>query len=140
MTRNQYVLSLARCFITGTRVPGLGEIYCTNVCKCRSYDKGNTGLSEATRRCTPYLGYEIQLLRPKAIVTFGRRAISVVAAITGLNVPTLSMKDLHCRDFMNANTRQRTLVLQHWGRRKGSQYYREIRTAFTRLAGTLESR
>lgn len=125
---------------SGTRFADLEGLYCTNVCKCKSYDKWDTGLSEATGHCAPYLERELQLLQPQAIVTFGRRGIDAVASFTGVEVPPMSMNDLHCREFVSPRTGQKVLVLQHWGRRRGSCYYEEIHAAFARFVETLQDR
>jgi len=49
------------------------EVYITNVVKCRPPDN-RTPLPEEVEKCSPYLVRQIELVRPKVIVTLGKVA------------------------------------------------------------------
>jgi DNA polymerase len=62
-----------------------GDVYITNVVKCRPPDNRTPTLQES-QRCLPYLKRQIELVRPKVIVTLGatplRELLGVQTGIT----------------------------------------------------------
>ncbi len=58
------------------------DVYITNVVKCRP--PGNRDpLEDEIRACLPYLRRQIQILRPRLIVTLGRHAAKTIAMEAG---------------------------------------------------------
>lgn len=65
------------------------DFYITNVVKCRP--PGNRDPEDdEVEACTPYLMRQLQLLRPKVIVTLGRHAGRVVFGVAGLRWTSVS--------------------------------------------------
>jgi DNA polymerase len=65
------------------------EIFITNVLKCRP--PGNRDpRSEEVRACTPYLDSQLEIIRPKFIVTLGRHATSYIFSRIGLEFDSIS--------------------------------------------------
>jgi DNA polymerase len=64
-----------------------GELYITNVIKCRPRDNvlpGKKELRECCFQCIPYLSEEIETVRPKAVVLLGGTALSACTDETGI--------------------------------------------------------
>ena len=57
--------------------------YATNICKCSNYsDKGKGPSESEIKKCLPYLEAEIECIKPKMVITFGKIPFKV---FTGLN-------------------------------------------------------
>jgi DNA polymerase len=58
-------------------------VYITNVVKCRP-PRNRDPLPTEVETCTPYLNRQIQIIRPKIIVTLGRHATSYILSKAGV--------------------------------------------------------
>jgi len=79
------------------RVAGLvrGEVYITNVMKC--FLPENRASEDQIRACTPYLDRQIEVIRPKLIITLGNVAAAYILGKFGLKID--SMERIHGRIF-----------------------------------------
>ncbi len=76
-----------------------GDIYIANLLKCRPPENRDP-LPDEVEACTPFLNRQIQIIRPRLIVTLGRHATSYILSKAGL--PVEGITKLHGRTF---NTR-----------------------------------
>lgn len=60
------------------------DVYVTNVAKCRPPGNRRPDFSEIAR-CYPYLGGEIDVVRPKVIVALGNTALTALTGLTGVS-------------------------------------------------------
>ncbi|RLF17210.1 MAG: uracil-DNA glycosylase [Thermoprotei archaeon] len=65
------------------------EVYITNVVKCRPPGNRDPRPSEITA-CSPYLNFEIKLLKPKLIVTLGRHSTSYILGLANIRASGIS--------------------------------------------------
>ena len=73
-----------------------GEVYITNVVKCRPPENRDPLPSEI-KTCTPYLDRQIRMIEPKFIVTLGRHAASYILPKAGFE--TGSITKIHGRVY-----------------------------------------
>lgn len=73
-----------------------GEVYVTNVVKCRPPENRDPLPSEI-KTCTPYLDRQIKIIEPKFIVTLGRHAASYILPKVGFE--TGSITKIHGRVY-----------------------------------------
>ncbi len=73
-----------------------GEVYITNVVKCRPPENRDPSPSEI-KTCTPYLDRQIRIIEPKFIVTLGRHAASYILPKAGFE--TGSITKIHGRVY-----------------------------------------
>jgi len=73
-----------------------GEVYITNVVKCRPPENRDP-LSSEIETCTPYLDRQIKIIKPKFIVTLGRHAASYILPKVGFE--TGSITRIHGRVY-----------------------------------------
>ena len=66
-----------------------GEVYITNVVKCRPPENRDP-LSSEIKTCTPYLDRQIKIIRPKFIATLGRHAASCILPKAGLETGSIT--------------------------------------------------
>ncbi len=75
------------------------EVYITNIIKC--YLPNNTATQEEIDACTPYLDEQIEIIRPKVIITLGNVATSYIFQKFGLKIQ--SMGKIHGKLFQINN-------------------------------------
>ncbi|MGQ9459685.1 MAG: type-4 uracil-DNA glycosylase [Candidatus Bathyarchaeaceae archaeon] len=73
-----------------------GEVYITNVVKCRPPENRDPLPSEI-ETCTPYLDRQIRIIEPRFIVTLGRHAASHILPKAGFE--TGSITEIHGRVY-----------------------------------------
>jgi len=73
-----------------------GEVYITNVVKCRPTENRDPLPSEI-KTCTPYLDRQIRIIEPKFVVTLGRHAASYILSKAGFE--TGSITEIHGRVY-----------------------------------------
>jgi DNA polymerase len=73
-----------------------GEVYITNVVKCRPPENRDPLPSEI-ETCTPYLDRQIRIIEPRFIVTLGRHAASYILPKGGFE--TGSIAEIHGRVY-----------------------------------------
>jgi len=66
-----------------------GEVYITNVVKCRPPENRDPLPSEI-KTCTPYLDRQIRIIEPRFIVTLGRHAASYILPKVGLEAGSIT--------------------------------------------------
>ena len=65
------------------------DVYVTNVVKCRPPENRDPLPSEV-KTCTPYLDRQIEIVKPKFLVTLGRHAASYILNKTGFKTENIS--------------------------------------------------
>lgn len=89
--------------------------YITNSCLCRPFmPKGSgrenyTPLKEQLEKCRPFLDRQIELIRPKVIVTLGRIATETVCGVIGITMGKYRGKSLY-----NMPKAQGAIVFPMW--------------------------
>jgi len=73
-----------------------GEVYITNVVKCRPPENRDP-LSSEIETCTPYLDRQIRIIEPRFIVTLGRHAASYVLPKWGFEAGSIT--EIHGRVY-----------------------------------------
>ena len=73
-----------------------GEVYITNVLKCRPPENRDPLAGEIVS-CTPFLDRQIQIIKPRLIVTLGRHSTSYILSKAGVEVEGITQ--LHGRTF-----------------------------------------
>jgi len=73
-----------------------GDIYIANLLKCRPPENRDP-LPDEVAACTPFLNRQIQIIRPRLIVTLGRHATSHILSEAGF--PVEGITKLHGRTF-----------------------------------------
>jgi len=86
---------------------GRGEVYITNVMKC--YLPTNEATEEEIGACTPYLDRQLEIIRPKTIITLGNIATKYI--FDKLKLPLASMGDLHGKTFAAPDLSPRVRVI-----------------------------
>ena len=66
-----------------------GEVYITNVVKCRPPENRDP-LSSEIETCTPYLDRQIKIIKPELIVTLGRHAASYILPKVGFETESIT--------------------------------------------------
>ena len=140
-TRRRGTWGFASLFDQVLRPLGLTrrDIYYTNACKCAFGSNAPGKTDEATRRCQKYLGWEIEAVKPKLIVTFGQEAAASVRLRFGL-VPEYGkcprITELHGSIEFHRGAQPVILHLLHWSnadrnmqgtRDRGSTYRASVR-------------
>ncbi|MCS7385572.1 MAG: type-4 uracil-DNA glycosylase [archaeon GB-1867-005] len=62
------------------------DVYIANILKCRP-PQNRDPLPEEIEKCTPYLDRQIQIIKPKIIVTLGRHSTSYILGKLKVSVP-----------------------------------------------------
>lgn len=89
-----------------------GQVFITNVVKCRP--PGNRDpLPEEIKACRPFLEKQIEILKPRIIVTLGRFAMEYIFKKYGL--PEAKISQVHGKDFevQTLNGKIKILALYH---------------------------
>jgi len=70
------------------------DVYITNICKCRPPENRDP-LPAEIEQCAPWLEKEIEIIKPKMIVTLGRHAL-------GIFLPKTKITEMHGETFESA--------------------------------------
>jgi len=85
-----------------------GEVYITNILKCRPPENRDP-LAYEIMNCTPFLDQQIQIIKPRLIVTLGRHSSSYILSKAGIGVEGITQ--LHGRTFETRLLGFRVLVI-----------------------------
>jgi uracil-DNA glycosylase family 4 len=89
-----------------------GQVYIVNVCKCRPPDNRPPATDEAAA-CTPYLVRQLEIIRPKVIVTLGLTAAKFMFADNRLTMGKIRGRWSHWRGVRLMPTYHPSYVLRY---------------------------
>lgn len=83
------------------------EVYITNIIKC--YLPDNKATEEEIKACTPYLDKQMEIIKPKVILTLGSVASSYILQKFGFNPQTIGK--IHGKIFQTRNLLFRAKII-----------------------------